>query len=50
MTESSVNDYIEAISHKIITLDTEEIENDIRKDGEYCKFTDGYLITVIKLT
>ena len=47
---TSVNNYIESISHELITLDVEEIENviNIRDDGKYCKFTDKYLITVTR--
>lgn len=46
----SVNNYIKSISHELITLDVEEIENvlNIRGDGKYCKFTDKYLITVTR--
>lgn len=47
---TSVNNYVKSISHELITLDTEEIENvlNIRDDGRYCKFTDKYLITVTR--
>lgn len=47
---TSVNNYIKSISHELITLDVEEIENvlNIREDGKYCKFTDKYLITVTR--
>lgn len=47
---TSVNNYIKSISHELITLDVEEIENvlNIRDDGKYCKFTDKYLITVTR--
>ena len=46
----SVNNYVKSISHELITLDTQEIENvlNIRDDGKYCKFTDKYLITVTR--
>ena len=47
---TSVNNYIKSISHELITLDVEEIENvlNIREDGKYCRFTDKYLITVTR--
>ena len=47
---TSVNNYIKSISHKLIKLDVEEIENvlNIREEGKYCKFTDKYLITVTR--
>lgn len=48
--QESVNNYVKSISHEIITLDTNEIENvlNVRTDGKYCKFTDKYLITVTR--
>lgn len=47
---ASTDNYIKSISHELITLDVEEIENvlNIRDDGKYCKYTDKYLITVTR--